>query len=67
MGVPENSGKTTAKTKRGTASVEDRVKELETRLNNLLGGKTELQVELEIKDVQGLTVAPRSKLRVACE
>ena len=40
--------------------VEERVKELEKRLDALLSGK----VELEVQDIQ---VAPRSKLRVACE
>jgi hypothetical protein len=41
-------------------SPDDRIKRLEERLESLLTGK----VELEIHD---LSVAPRSKLRVACE
>jgi len=41
-------------------SADDRIKRLEERLENLLTGK----VELEIQDI---SVAPRSKLRVACE
>ena len=44
----------------GKRELEDRVKDLEKRLNDLLKGK----IELEVKPV---SVAPRSKLRVACE
>lgn len=41
-------------------TLEERVKKLEERLDNLLSGK----VELEVQDV---AVAARSKLRVSCE
>jgi hypothetical protein len=63
MGTGSESAKSPAKTARGAETVDSRVKALENRLNKLLSGK----VELEVKNVKGLTVAPRSKLRVACE
>lgn len=44
----------------GKQKIEERVKNLEDRLNKLLTAKVEL-------DVTEITVAPRSKLRVACE
>ena len=40
--------------------IDKRVAKLEERLDALLSGKIELEV-------QDLTVAPRSKLRVSCE
>lgn len=40
--------------------LEERVKKLEERLNNLLTGK----VEVEVRE---LSVAPRSKMRMVCE
>jgi hypothetical protein len=49
--------------KTGQESVEEKVKKLEERLDNLLSGKVELKV-MELSDLQ---VSPRSKLRVACE
>jgi hypothetical protein len=57
------AGAASAKATRGAETVEARVKALEKRLDKLLSGK----IELEVKDVKGLTVAPRSKLRVSCE
>lgn len=48
------------KDKTGKLEVEDRIKDLEARLDDLLSGN----VELEVKEV---AVAPRSKLRVMCE
>ncbi len=50
-------------TAHGKKDVEERVKELEARLDNLLTGK----VELKVVDVVDLQVSPKSKLRVACE
>jgi len=43
-----------------SGSTDERVKKLEERLDALLTGK----IDLEVQDVQ---VAARSKLRVACE
>lgn len=56
---------TKAKTaaERAKLSVEQRLEDLEKRLDALLDGTT----ELEIKEVQMVSVAPRSKLRVSCE
>lgn len=42
------------------SDVDERVARLEKRLDELLSGKVELEV-------QDLSVAPRSKLRVSCE
>lgn len=50
----------TAASKYGKGSVEERLKVLEDKLKNVLSGK----LELEIKEI---AVAPRSKLRIACE
>lgn len=47
----------------GKASLEEKIKKLEERIDKLLSGKVDLQV-LELGDLQ---VSPRSKLRVACE
>jgi hypothetical protein len=47
----------------GKKDVDQRVKDLEERLDNLLTGKVNLQV-VEVSDLQ---VSPKSKLRVACE
>jgi hypothetical protein len=45
------------------SDLEQRLKKVESRLDRLLTGKTELKV-IEGADV---TVAPRSKMRVVCE
>ena len=50
----------TDKLGREEQSADDRIRRLEERLEHLLSGK----VELEIHEI---SVAPRSKLRVACE
>lgn len=44
----------------GKSQLEQRISQLEKRLDNVLKGK----LELEVKKI---AVAPRSKLRVACE
>lgn len=49
--------------KTGRQSVDERVKKLEERLDNLLSGK----VDLEVVELGALQVSPKSKLRVSCE
>jgi hypothetical protein len=50
-------------TPHGKKDIEERVKDLENRLDQLLTGKVDLTL-VEVKDLQ---VSPKSKLRVACE
>lgn len=53
----------TSGTTHGKKDIEDRVKDLEHRLDQLLTGK----VDLTLVDTVDLQVSPKSKLRVSCE
>ena len=48
---------------RDATRLEERLERLEQRIDRLLSG----QVDLEIVDIEQVSVAPRSKLRVSCE